>query len=52
MVKSWGWKWAGGYVVSEQAAMWWVAHVINVSAPVQNIGFLDFSDFVWTQGQD
>ena len=37
---------------NEQLAMWWVAHVIIVSAPVQNIGFLDFSDLVWTQGQD
>ena len=36
----------------EQLAMWWVVHVIIVSAPVQNIGFLDFSDLVWTQGQD
>ena len=26
--------------------------MIIVSAPVQNIGFLDFSDLVWTQGQD
>ena len=24
---------------NEQLAMWWVAHVIIVSAPVQNIGF-------------
>ena len=52
MVKCCGWKGAGSFVVSEQAAMWWVAHVIIVLAPVQNIGFLDFSDFVWTQGQD
>ena len=47
MVKSWGWKWAGGYVVSEQAAMWWVAHVIIVSAQSKELGFLGFLDLVW-----
>ena len=26
--------------MSEQSAMWWVAHVIIVSAPVQRFGFL------------
>ena len=35
---------------NEQLAMWWVAHVIIVSAPVQNIGLWGLSDLVWTLG--
>ena len=39
-------------MVSEQAAMWWVAHVIIVSAPVQRNGFWGFSFLVRKLGQD
>ena len=40
MVISWG--------GNEHLAMWWMAHVIIVSVPVQRIGFLGFLDLVWT----
>ena len=42
MLKSYGVEWAVGYVVSEQLAMWWVAHVILVSAQGQNPSFFFF----------
>ena len=35
-------------MVSEQAAMWWVAHVIIVSAQSKELRFWDFLDFsIW-----